>query len=258
MKKNSESNLLMRYGSLFIGCALSLLIFSSAAAQYLSPPDDASQARVPKVTKFIYLPLILNKAAPGTPTTPPPGSTPTNTPTATATATSTQVPSQIVNGNFEQGRGVGWLEYNTRNPPLPMIQLGASLNPQVIPVSGQWVATLYAFQSHETSQIGQAIVLPSGHSYLNIYYMITSQEPLCDVPYYDAFTIYINTKQEINWNLCKSSSYLSNYFKYGYLDLTARGYLPGQTIGIVFEASTVDTGATTVYLDDISVDGTHH
>lgn len=227
----------------------------------IAAPMPATVAKVAGGNS-LYLPLLVGGSGSGPAPSSMPSSTVTNTPQVAFTdtpqpqATITLTPGQVLNGGFEQGHGVGWKEYNSRN--LPTVWMGSSLNPPVNAHSGQWLATLFALELGEVSQVGQRLVLPSGQSYLNFYYAITSNE-MCDVPWYDLVRIYINTVKVVDWQVCKSYYVTSNWTP-AFIDLTGSGYTPGQTLDIVFEASTVggDSGSTRVYLDDFSLGPTHY
>jgi hypothetical protein len=130
--------------------------------------------------------------------------------------------------------------------------LGSSLNPPVTPSSGQWLASLFAIEPSETSQLWQSVTLPSGTVYMRFYMWIDSTE-MCDVPWYDSLVLYINGTAVDNQSICHYDS--TGGWLYYYYDLSSYN---GQTIQIGWEVSTLsDGGGTTVYLDDFSIGSSH-
>jgi bacillolysin len=169
--------------------------------------------------------------------------TSTSTATQTATPTKTQLPGNFTNGDFEQGPDVGWIQYSNNSRQL--IVQGLEHNPPVYPTSGSWLAALDVLVWQETSEIGQWITLPPGTNVLHFYYLIQSTE-MCDVPWYDTFSIYIGETQVFSYMICNSDN---NPYWWSYqLDISAYS---GQTVQIYFQMHTIDIGASTVYLDDV-------
>jgi hypothetical protein len=158
------------------------------------------------------------------------------------------VPGVFVNGDFEAfPPGVGWQQYSSEGRQL--IVPGRSLDPPVIPSSGQYLAALKVEASEARSLIWQHVTLPASRPlYLNWNFLIVSEE-LCDVPWYDYFTIYVGDTEFFSRWLCWYNS-VDSWYSYS-LDASD---LAGQTVRILFEMGTLDTGWTTIYLDDISID----
>jgi bacillolysin len=168
---------------------------------------------------------------------------PSNTPTPTATPTKTQLPGNFTNGDFELGPDVGWIQYSNNSRQL--IVQGLEHNPPVNPTSGSWLAALDVLVWQETSEISQWITLPPGTNVLHFYYLIQSTE-MCDVPWYDTFSIYIGEIQVFSYNICNYDSD-PNWYSFD-LDISAYS---GQTVQIYFQMHTIDIGASTMYLDDV-------
>jgi len=139
--------------------------------------------------------------------------------------------------------------------------LGSSLNPPIIPHWGQWLASLFTLQYNETSQVYQDFIMPNGQAYLNFFYYTVSAEPLCDVGYWDSFSIYFvrNNAVQLAGRELICDYYATNAWTYSWVNITALGYLPGQAVRVVFEATTSygDAGMSVVFLDDISINSTH-
>ena len=106
----------------------------------------------------------------------------------------------LINGDFEQGPQIGWLQY-----PGHVIYRAAELG---IPVaSGQYVARLgYDRDDRSAAGIGQELILPNIRPlYLICSIWIISQE-LCDVPYWDSIGFYVNGDAvEENTRVCRSN-----------------------------------------------------
>jgi uncharacterized repeat protein (TIGR02543 family) len=161
----------------------------------------------------------------------------------TATFTPVMSSNPIVNGGFELGALSGW-----QQQPGQLIYTGAELG--ITPHSGQYVARLGFDQDDRIlARIGQQITLPSsGPIYLNFALWLYSDE-LCDVPYYDNFTIYVGGEVlAYNDRLCQGGG-TNGWQLYSY-DLSA---LAGQSVAIVFSISSADTLTSIALLDDIAI-----
>jgi hypothetical protein len=227
---------------------------------------DTLLAATPDYSDYSFLPHISRAlAATPTPTSTPLASpSPTNTPLATLrpsatlppSSTPTQIPTEtptlapgaIANGDFENGRDGSWQEYN--NYGWTLIRTGDTVDPMVVPSSGQWLAALFAQDQYEmVSQISQQGTLPaSGQIFLQFNTQLKSEE-LCDVPYYDSISVYIGYTEEWSRWVCRDNSHDTWYTHT--IDLSAYA---GQTVAITFEAFAAGGyGWTTLYLDDISI-----
>ena len=105
--------------------------------------------------------------------------------TATATFTAAVAANPVVNGDFEQGPGVGW-----QQQPGQLIYTAAELGGPAY--SGNSAAYLgYDKDSRRLARLGQFVALPNSKPlFLNFAAVLYSEE-LCDVPYYDNVAIYI-------------------------------------------------------------------
>ncbi len=208
-------------------------------------------------------------ASPTSTATPTPTSTSPQTPTPTATKTliptptptNTTVPGYIVNGDFEQGVGVGWQQYQYCGVPSDcrfqrqLIVPGLTFDDPVQPTSGQWLAALKVAEYAEVVRIYQTVNFPSntGELYLNFNALNHSTE-MCEVGFYDQFSIWANGEAICPlfsyYQMCRSDN-MDEWAAVAIGPFTANG-----PVQLAFElwASGADTGATTVFLDDISVD----
>jgi hypothetical protein len=167
--------------------------------------------------------------------------------TVAATFTQTSTGGNFVNGDFEQGPTVGWLQ-----EPGPMIYTAAELGVPVF--SGQYAAWVgYASDNRASAAIGQTVNLPmTWPLYLNFALWLYSEE-LCDVPYFDVFGVYVNgVAIEENPRLCAGNTGGDGWRTVS-LDLS--GYA-GQDALIVFEISSTGTLASVALIDDVFVSST--
>ena len=147
----------------------------------------------------------------------------------------------LENGDFESGR-VDWTEYSALGNPLI---LGSGDLP-VAPHGGSWAARLGGFDN-ETSEISQTVIVPPDASMLHFWYYIQSDDT-CD---WDYFHIYINSSQELVWDLC--SDYETSGWVEHTLDLSA---YEGSSVQLKFEATTDFIITSSIFLDDISFQAT--
>lgn len=150
----------------------------------------------------------------------------------------------FINGDFEQGPNVGWEQY-----PGPVI-FHASVLGQAQPYSGQYAAWLgMDGDGRRIAQLGQRITLPNRQPlYLNFAAWIYSEE-LCDVPWYDRLTLYVNEQPVVrNDRVCRGGG--TDGWERFSLDVSP---LAGQSASFVFEMSSADVLASVLLLDDITI-----
>lgn len=192
--------------------------------------------------------------SPTSTTTPFPSPTVTNTPVPSPTITATQPPSPtptsgnlIQNGDFEQGPGVGWQESSSGG-----YELITTDNPH----TGNYSAYLCGYSSCRDS-ISQDFTIPDGASSLTIDFWWFGETDRTSSRCVDKFTATVldsngnligklksacNTNADQNWHEVQvdASSLLSNY--------------AGQTVTLVFAATTSSSNATTAFfVDDVVV-----
>lgn len=143
----------------------------------------------------------------------------------------------IENGDFESGR-VNWTEYSALGNPLIL----DSDDLPVAPHGGSWAARLGGFDD-ETSRISQTVIIPPGKSMLHFWYYIQSDDA-CE---FDFFHIYIDSSQEIEWDLC--SAYETGSWVEHSIDLST---FEGSSVQLKFEATTDFLLESSIFLDDIS------
>ncbi len=120
----------------------------------------------------------------------------------------------------------------------------------VIPFSGQYAVWLgYDQDSRKSARLGQRVTLPNIRPlYLNFALWLHSEES-CDVPYYDALTVYINgTVAAKNDSVCRGT--VADQWQKVSVDITL---LAGTVATFVFEISSVDSLASVALLDDIAL-----
>ena len=150
----------------------------------------------------------------------------------------------IVNGDFEQGHLVGWAQAPGQLI-FPANNLGGAQ-----PHSGQYAAYLgFDQDSRRQVQLGQQVTLPNRTPlYLNFAAWLYSEE-LCDVPWYDRITLYVNGQAAFqNDRVCRGSG-TDGWVRLS-VDMSA---LAGQSAAIVFEVYSADALASVLLLDDIAI-----
>jgi hypothetical protein len=150
----------------------------------------------------------------------------------------------ILNGDFEMGPGVGWAQH-PGTVIFPAGNLGGAP-----PFSGQYSAFLgFDRDDRRLVQLGQRVTLPARSPlFLNFAAWIYSEE-LCDVPWYDQITLYLNgTPVYRDDRVCRSSG-TGGWVKSS-VEVSA---LAGQSVAIVFEISSADVLASVLLLDDIAL-----
>jgi hypothetical protein len=166
----------------------------------------------------------------------------------TRSVTATFVPAAtanpVINGDFEQGPGVGW-EQAPGQVIYPASELGG-----IQPYSGQYAAYLgYQQDGRRQVQLGQRIQLPNRQPlFLNFAAWLYSKE-LCDVPWYDQITIYLNGQPVFRDDRVCQGSGTDGWLRFS-VDLTA---LAGQSVAVVFEMYSSDGLWSWLLLDDIAV-----
>ena len=149
----------------------------------------------------------------------------------------------FINGDFEQGPGVGWLEEPARLI-VPASDLGVGA------VSGTYVGWLgYAEDDRRVVRLSQTVVVPPAPVALGFYSWIYSKE-LCDPPWWDTMGMYANGDPLIvNERLCDYDG-SDGWSQLNSVDVS--GYA-GQTVRFTWELSSTygDPLASIVILDDI-------
>lgn len=149
----------------------------------------------------------------------------------------------FINGDFEQGPGVGWLE-----SPGTLIRPAADFGGPAY--SGTWVARLGPMGDSEVITLSQRVHLSAAATQLGLATFIDSEE-ICDVPWYDNMSMRINDQiVEENDRMCNSDN--TDDWQYSNIDISAWA---GQTVTFSFRLSTVsgDALASTVYIDKAEI-----
>jgi hypothetical protein len=140
-----------------------------------------------------YVPLAI-RTIPPTPTRVPPTPIP---PPATPTIPPLP-PTGIINGDFERGRGVGWIEESklgfpliVQRPPLP-----------VNPYNGSWAVWMGGAPG-EFATLKQTFIVPPDRPVLTFQYGIIAQEEGCGFAY-DTGYVAVGTVLLMPINLCVS------------------------------------------------------
>jgi len=146
----------------------------------------------------------------------------------------------LVNGNFEQGRNVGWSESSTHGYflVLPSSNL-------IVPPHGGSYATWLGGANLETATISQSNVNLNTPTTLRLWYWIGSQEAYCG---YDYGYVKINGTPIYTWNLCAST----NTGGWVMRNLNLAAYT-GQTVTLSIQAITDVSINSNLFIDDVSL-----
>lgn len=164
----------------------------------------------------------------------------------TVTATFAPAPgvNPFVNGDFEQGPLVGW-EQSPGKVIFTAENLGGAQ-----PYSGRYAAFLGMDEDGRRQvQLGQRITLPNRQPlYLNFAAWLYSKE-LCDVPWYDQITLYLNGQVAFQDSQVCQGSGTDGWLRYG-VDVSV---LAGQSVAVVFEIYSSDGLWSALLLDDLAI-----
>ena len=145
----------------------------------------------------------------------------------------------LVNGDFEQGRFVGWSEFSahgfdvvTHSDFLP-----------VVPHSGSWAAWLGG-EDLDTSYLYQDNITIVSPTALRLWYWIGSQDQ-CG---FDYGYVMINAATIYTWNLCVGT----NTNGWLPLDLDLNAY-NGQTVQLVIQVTTDEALNSNLFIDDVGL-----
>jgi hypothetical protein len=152
-------------------------------------------------------------------------------------------PSPLINGNFEQGPGVGWAENSLKGYPIILNDFN---NNQLTPHSGQWLAWLGGVLD-DVRILSQTAVVPAGQSVLSYYYLIGS----ADACGYDMARVRVAGALIDEFTLCAPQE-VTNWTRRAY-DLSAYA---GQSVLIEFEVTTDGSLNSNWFIDDVSFGAT--
>jgi hypothetical protein len=155
----------------------------------------------------------------------------------------------LLNGDFEQGTGAGWVEQ-----PSGLVYSATQLG-MAVP-SGQYAARLgWAADDRHTVRISQQVTLPQLQPlYLN-YWLLLYSEEICDAGYWDTVGFYVDGQPLVqNSHLCHDNTGGEGWRQTS-VDLSN---FAGQTVTIAFEISSAwyDPLASVLYLDALSLSQT--
>jgi len=149
--------------------------------------------------------------------------------------------SVIINGDFELGDGIGWIESSTNGYDL----ITDTLDGTVLPHRGDWAAWLGGGEFNEISTIYQNITIPTTEHYLVFWYFLYAEEPCSEGT--DLARIYIGSNVKWEKNLCLENSYWGWLF-----DIIDLNDYIGQNVTMKIEATTVGSDLTNeIFIDDV-------
>jgi hypothetical protein len=157
-------------------------------------------------------------------------------PTRSATV---EPPLGLVNGDFEQGPGIGWIEYSDHGWAI-ILETGYM---PVDPRSGEWAAWLGG-EYNDLSLVAQEITVQSGNPYLVFWYWIAS----ADYCGYDFGGVVVNfdTVADV-FQLCEATN--TGGWVQRAVDLSDYA---GQTIVFDIRAETDGSLNSNLFIDDVS------
>src|SRR6185503_15401138 len=149
-------------------------------------------------------------------------------------------PPSLINGDFEQGRFVGWSEGSTHGWPIvvPITSVGIGSHNGL----GAFIAWLGG-DDNDTSYISQPVNL-STPATLRLWYWIASE----DVCGYDFGYVKVNSSAIYTWNLCDATSSGG----WVMLDLNLGAYT-GQTVTLSIQVDTDESLNSNLFIDDVSL-----
>ena len=217
----------------------------SALAQGSTPPDPSNDPRLLQDNTF-WLPngnarAEVLKTGGGTSFTPAINNPPAYSPMA-GSGQVTATTSPIMNGNFEQGRSIGWVESSSHQYPVVMSYLPEGVTAH----SGSWVAWLGA-DNYEHTKISQSNLYISTPTTLRLWYWSGSGDD-CG---YDYGYVMVNNGIAHVWNLC----YANNTYGWMPLEIDLSAYNQ-QTITLSIEVMTDQGYPSGLLIDDVAFYGT--
>jgi secreted trypsin-like serine protease len=164
------------------------------------------------------------------------------TPTVTPTATSTPIPSSgsLINGDFEQGPGVGWTEFSALGYDLIM---NSDFPGSIAPHSGQWAVWLGGVDN-EISYVEQSVSVEAGASILGFWMWIASQDE-CG---FDFGGVTVNGASAYQFELCDTAD--TNGWVRRTIDL---GAYVGQSVTFQIRAETDASLYSDLIVDDVTL-----
>lgn len=147
---------------------------------------------------------------------------------------------QIINGNFEQGRNVGWSESSSNGYEVVVPYTPA---PEVTPHSGNWIAWLGG-DNFETTILSQSNLTIPDYGVVRLYYWSASGDD-CG---YDYGYVLINSNVVHYWDLC----YGTNTYGWAPLQIDVSGY-HGQTVDLTIQVTTDVGYESSLLIDDVSL-----
>jgi len=154
---------------------------------------------------------------------------------------------QLANGGFESGPGVGWEEYSQLGLPV-VVDANALFDPdldiQVTPHTGSWAAWLGG-SDDELSYVQQQVTIEAAAPVLGYWHWIQSTDS-CG---FDFGRVLVDGVQAHAYTLCRSSN-TDGWVKQT-VDLAA--YV-GRTITLTLRAETDGSYVSSLYLDDVALE----
>ncbi len=146
----------------------------------------------------------------------------------------------LINGDFEQGAGVGWVESSSGG--WPVVVPASGLPPGFPPHGGEWAAWLGG-ADFEFSTLSQEVTIPFDAPFLSFYYQIDS----IDGCGFDFATIYVNGVSVAFSDLCLATA--TTGWTRSMIDLSLYA---GETVMLEFMVSTDSSYYSSLFIDDVT------
>jgi serine protease len=147
-------------------------------------------------------------------------------------------PSNLVNGDFEQGR-TGWTEFSTHGWAIIVDDFAPT---SVIPHSGSWAAWMGG-DFNDTSYIQQQVTVPAARPYLRYYHWIAS----ADACGFDFANVLINGSSVHQYDLCSAQN-TGGWVNHS-VNLSAYA---GQSVMLRIRVTTDSSENSNLFVDDVS------
>ena len=149
----------------------------------------------------------------------------------------------LVNGDFEQGAGVGWTI--SSNYPDQCLICDRDNLPEAGPHGGNWAAW-FGGLPNENGTLKQTVTVPAGAPYLGFWHNISSNDGCNDA--YDVARVRVNGAEAKKINLCSTTHTYPNWVKTS-VNLSAYA---GQTVQLELTVKTDGSIHSSWLVDDIA------
>lgn len=148
-------------------------------------------------------------------------------------------PSPLVNGDFEQGAGVGWSESSTHNY---LLVFNDDVLSGLVAHSGTWLGWLGGDNS-EVATLQQQVTVPAAAPVLSFFHYIESEDA-CN---FDYASVMVNGSTVSTYTLCVDEE--TPDWQHVTINLSAYA---GQNVSLAFTVANDSTLLSNLFIDDVS------